>query len=150
MPAFLWKSSCGTIVMINLALLGGMKVPGVLEKIAHYEQLLNGIWSSSTKYLGAFSVKLLVERVVFDVAAEYREIELLKWDEEGISCQELAEALRDRPDFPIDDMFTQFITKYVEILAKLVGSEKAEKILEKIKGELGKGAQDHGEAPDRH
>lgn len=115
-------------------------MPEVTKKITHYEQLLNGIWSSSIKYLGAFSVQLLIERVVFDVAAEYREIELMRWNEKGISCNEIAEALKDRPDFPIDDMFTRFITKYVEILAKLVGSEKAEKILERIKSELGKEA----------
>lgn len=111
-------------------------MPDIIEKIAYYERFLNSIWTSSVKYLGAFSVQLLIERVVFDVSAEYREIELMKWDEKGVSCEEIAKALQKDPSFPVDNMFMAFITKYVEILAKLVGSEKAEKILEKIKGEL--------------
>ncbi|NSW75835.1 MAG: hypothetical protein HPY68_03510 [Candidatus Atribacteria bacterium] len=105
------------------------------EKIARYERFLNEVWSSSVKYLGLFSVQLLMERVVFDVATEYREIELVKWDEKGISCEEVAQVLQEEPNFPVDDMFMKFITKYVEVLAKLIGSEKAERIMEKIKEE---------------
>ncbi|MDK2836618.1 MAG: hypothetical protein PWP21_1395, partial [Thermosediminibacterales bacterium] len=60
------------------------------KKIERYETLLREMWTASEKYLGTFSVKLLVERVVWDLSAEYREIELLHYDEGRISCAEIA------------------------------------------------------------
>ncbi|KUK06506.1 MAG: hypothetical protein XD48_1235, partial [Archaeoglobus fulgidus] len=94
------------------------------KKIEHYEALLQEMCAASEKYLGAFSVKLLVERVGWDLSAEYREIELLHYDEGGISCAEIVASMKENPNLPVDDMFMKFITRYIEILAKLIGSEK--------------------------
>lgn len=97
----------------------------IIEKqIERYETMLREMWTASAKYLGAFSVNLLVERVVWEVSMEYKEIELLQYDENGISCAGIAASLKKNPDSPVDDMFTKFITRYVEILARLLGHEK--------------------------
>jgi len=109
----------------------------VKKKIERYETLLKEIWTASEKYLGTFSVKLLMERVVWDVSAEYREIELLQCNEDRISCAEIAASLKENPNLPVDDMFMKFITRYVEILARLIGCEKTDKIVEKLKEEFG-------------
>ncbi|NLI93928.1 MAG: EAL domain-containing protein [Peptococcaceae bacterium] len=77
----------------------------VKKKIERYETLLKEIWTASEKYLGTFSVKLLMERVVWDVSAEYREIELLQCNEDRISCAEIAASLKENPNLPVDDMF---------------------------------------------
>lgn len=106
------------------------------KRLNYYESAINKIWTSSVKYLGLFSVKLLMERVVFDVSYEYREIELLRWDDDGVSCAEILANLQKNPNLPIDDMFMRFITKYVEILSRLIGRESAEKLLEKVKEEV--------------
>jgi hypothetical protein len=95
------------------------------------------MWAASEKYLGAFSVKLLVERVVWDLSAEYREIELLHYDEGRISCAEMAVSMKENPNLPVDDMFMKFITRYMEILARLIGCEKADKVAKKLKEEFG-------------
>jgi len=107
------------------------------KKIKRFETLLKEIWTMSEKYLGTFSVKLLVERVVWDLSAEYREIELLQYDEGRISCAEIAARTKKNPNLPVDEMFTKFITKYVEILARLVGREKTDKIATKLNEEFG-------------
>ncbi len=107
------------------------------KKIEHYEALLREMCAASEKYLGAFSVKLLVERVGWDLSAEYREIELLHYDEGGISCAEIVASMKENPNLPVDDMFMKFITRYIEILAKLIGSEKTEKVTRKLKEEFG-------------
>lgn len=107
------------------------------KKIERYETLLREMWTVSEKYLGTFSVKLLVERVVWDLSTEYREIELLHFDESGISCTEIAASLKKNPNLPVDDMFMKFITRYVEILARLIGHEKTEKIVNKLNEEFG-------------
>ncbi|MDN5301348.1 MAG: hypothetical protein PWQ60_862 [Thermoanaerobacteraceae bacterium] len=107
------------------------------KKIERYETLLREMWAASEKYLGAFSVKLLVERVVWDISTEYREIELLHYDEGRISCAEMAASMKENPNLPVDDMFMKFITRYVEILARLIGCEKADKIAKKLKEEFG-------------
>ncbi|WP_425057909.1 hypothetical protein SCACP_24760 [Sporomusa carbonis] len=107
------------------------------KRIERFETLLKEIWTASEKYLGTFSVKLLVERAVWDLSAEYREIELLQCDEGGISCAEIAASVKKNPNLPVDEMFTKFITKYVEILARLVGREKTDKIVKKLNEEFG-------------
>ncbi len=108
----------------------------VKKKIERYENLLGEMLVATEKYLGAFSVKLLVERVVWDLSAEYREIELLQYDEGRISCAEIAASIKKNPDLPVDDMFMKFIIRYVEILAKLIGYEKTEKITKKLDEEF--------------
>lgn len=108
----------------------------VEEKIKRYENLLREMWTVSEKYLGTFSVKLLVERVVWDLSAEYKEIELLHYDENGISCTDMATFLKKTPDSPVDEMFMKFITKYVEILSRLIGNENAEKIMKILSEEM--------------
>lgn len=107
------------------------------KKIERYETLLREMWTASEKYLGTFSVKLLVERVVWDLSTEYREIELLHYDEGRISCAEIAVSMKKNPNLPVDDMFMKFITRYVEILARLIGHEKTEKIVNKLNEEFG-------------
>lgn len=110
----------------------------IIEKqIEHYETMLREMWAASAKYLGAFSVNLLVQRVVWEVAMEHKEIELLQYDENGISCAGIAASLKKNPDFPVDDMFTKFITRYVEILARLLGHEKIEIIKKRLNEEFG-------------
>ncbi|RPF49657.1 hypothetical protein EDD75_0477 [Thermodesulfitimonas autotrophica] len=106
------------------------------DRIKHYEALLREMWAASAKYLGAFSVNLLVERVVWEVSLEYKEIELLQYDQNGVSCAKIAARLEENPDLPVEDMFVKFIARYVEILAKLLGHERAEEIRKKL-GQLG-------------
>jgi len=106
------------------------------KNIERYETLLREMWTASEKYLGTFSVKLLVERVVWDLSQEYREIELLHFDESGISCAEIAASMKKNPNLPVDDMFMKFIARYVEILARLIGREKTDKIAKKLKEEF--------------
>jgi len=111
----------------------------IIEKqIERYETLLREMWTASAKYLGTFSVSLLVERVVWEVSLEYREIELLQYDQNGISCARIAASLKKNPDLPVDDMFVKFINRYLEILARLLGHEKTEKIKKRLNEEFGR------------
>ncbi|MEW6064781.1 MAG: hypothetical protein AB1538_06285 [Bacillota bacterium] len=105
------------------------------ERIEHYETLLREIWITSAKYLGMVSVNLLLERVVWEVSLEHKEIELLQYDQNGISCAKIAACLEENSDLPVEDMFMKFITRYVAILAKLLGHERAEEIKNKLKEE---------------
>ncbi|HHV61412.1 MAG TPA: hypothetical protein GXX51_02060 [Firmicutes bacterium] len=108
------------------------------NQIERYETLLREMWTASAKYLGMFSVKLLVERVVWELSLEYREIELLEYDQDGISCARIAASLKKNPDLPVDDMFAKFTTRYLKILARLLGHEKTEKIAKKLNEEFGR------------
>ncbi|AEG14330.1 hypothetical protein Desku_0722 [Desulfofundulus kuznetsovii DSM 6115] len=109
----------------------------IIEKrIGHYETLLREMWTASSKYLGTFSMNLLVERVVWEVSLEYKEIELLQYDQNGISCAKMAARLEENPDLPVEDMFMKFITRYVEILARLLGHERAEEIRKRLDEEF--------------
>ncbi len=104
----------------------------LIEKIKHYEELLVEVLNASQKYLGVISVKLLLERVLWDISQEYKEITLIHYDERGLSIEALAKTLENLPDFPVDEMFKKFFSRYVEILAKLIGKKQAEKIAEQL------------------
>ncbi len=99
-----------------------------METIDRYERLLKKIWENSLKYLGLFPVKLLVERVVWDVAKDYPEAELISWGEDGISLAPLREAMERGEEVALEEMMDAFVARYVEILAKLLGKDKAERI----------------------
>lgn len=108
----------------------------LIQKINYYEKLLKEVLTASEKYLGMVSVKLLVERVVWDLSKEFRDIELLSYDENGISLENFLANQESISDQLIDEMFTKFISHYVEILAKLIGQEQAEKIIKKLSLEM--------------
>ncbi|MCD6156200.1 MAG: hypothetical protein J7J32_04080 [Candidatus Atribacteria bacterium] len=104
----------------------------LIAKIKQYEELLKETLKASEKYLGIISVKLLVERVKWDVSKEYREIEYLQYSEEGLSLQALVDNLKNTSDFPVNEMFKKFLARYVEILAKLVGEKEVKNIVKKL------------------
>ncbi|MBO8128878.1 MAG: hypothetical protein H0Z39_06735 [Peptococcaceae bacterium] len=108
----------------------------VEKQVERYENLLREMWTASAKYLGILSANLLVERVVWEVSMEYQEIELLQYDQNGISCARIAASLEENPDLPVEDMFMKFITRYVAILAKLLGHERTEEIRKRLKEEF--------------
>lgn len=108
----------------------------IKKQIERYETLLREMWAASAKYLGMHSVNLLMERVVWEVSLKYQEIELLQYDENGISCARIAASLEKNPDLPVEDMFMEFITRYVAVLAKLLGHERAVEIKNKLKEEF--------------
>lgn len=104
----------------------------LIAKIKQQEELLTEVLKASEKYLGTISVKLLVERVKWDVSREFREIEYLQYSEEGLSLQALVDHLKDTPDFPVNEMFKKFLARYVEILSKLVGEKEAKNIVKDV------------------
>lgn len=104
----------------------------LIAKIKQQEELLTEVLKASEKYLGTISVKLLVERVKWDVSREFREIEYLQYSEEGLSLQALVDHLKDTPDFPVNEMFKKFLARYVEILSKLVGEKEAKNIVKGV------------------
>jgi len=108
----------------------------LIAKIRHYEALLKEVVKASEKYLGISSVKLLIERVIWDVSQEYKEIELIHYDEGELFVDGLAKALENQPDFPIDEMFKRLFSRYVEVMAKLIGKEQAQKIAEQLSKEV--------------
>ncbi len=110
----------------------------IKKQIERYETLLREMWAASAKYLGMHSANLLMERVVWEVSLEYQEIELLQYDQNGISCARIAASLEKNPDLPVEDMFMKFITRYVAILAKLLGHERTEEIKKRLKKEFTK------------
>ncbi len=110
------------------------KIGALLQK---YERLLGDIWVVSMRYLGFFAVKLLVERVIWDVSKEYPEIGLLVFDENGISFKRVRDELGEAENLPFEKMFDRFITRYVEILAKLIGKDKVEEIERELSEEGG-------------
>lgn len=106
------------------------------DVVVRYERLLKEVWSESTKYLGVLTTNLLVERVVWELSQEYPVMQLLKYGPDGISCAEILagveKAFNDQDTGNLEEMFMSFITRYVSILAKLLGQERAEEIRKKI------------------
>ncbi|MCG0278893.1 MAG: hypothetical protein L5656_10285 [Thermanaeromonas sp.] len=106
------------------------------DVIVRYETLLKEMWSESAKYLGILSTNLLVERVIWELSQEYPAIQLLKYGPEGISCTQILTSV-EKGFNDLEEMFMKFITRYVSILAKLLGHERAEEIRKKIITEFG-------------
>lgn len=104
--------------------------------IVRYETLFKQMWSESAKYLGILSTNLLVERVVWELSQEYPAIQLLKYGPDGISCAPML-ANEEKSFNDLEEMFMSFIARYVSILAKLLGQERAEEIRKKIITESG-------------
>ncbi len=104
--------------------------------IVRYETLLKEMWSESAKYLGTLSTNLLVERVVWELSQEYPAVRLLKYGPEGISCAPM-QVNEEKSFNDLEEMFMRFVTRYVSILAKLLGHERAEEIRKKIITEFG-------------
>jgi len=104
--------------------------------IVRYETLLKEMWAESAKYLGALSTNLLVERVVWELSQEYPAVQLLKYGSDGISCDPML-ANEEKSFNDLEEMFMKFVTRYVSILAKLLGHERAEEIRKKIITEFG-------------
>ncbi|GAV22875.1 hypothetical protein [Carboxydothermus pertinax] len=53
----------------------------------------------ASKYLGVFTVKLLVERVIYDLSGEMPEIEILECDEAGFNFEKIRKFIKDNPEF---------------------------------------------------
>ncbi len=104
--------------------------------IVRYETLLKEMWSESAKYLGILSTNLLVERVVWELSQDYPAVQLLEYGPDGISCSQISASVENGAS-DLEEMFMRFITRYVSILAKLLGHERAEEIRKKITAELG-------------
>lgn len=102
------------------------------EKVKRYEKLINEMVNVSEKYLGSFSVRLLFERIIWELSMEYKEMEMIHYGENGVVLEGIMDSLKLNTDIPIDDMFGALISKYVEILAKLIGRESVEKIKKMI------------------
>ncbi len=97
-----------------------------------YEQILSGIWEETAKYLGVFTVKLLVDRVIYDLSPELPEVEILECDETGFDFEKIRKFLRDNPDFDFGELVSKFTTKYVGIIAKLVDPKTLQNLKEKL------------------
>ncbi|NYE57304.1 hypothetical protein [Carboxydothermus ferrireducens] len=99
-----------------------------------YEQILSGIWEEALKYLGVFTVKLLVDRVIYDLSAEAPEVEILECDEAGFNFEKIRRFIEDNPEFNFGELVAKFTAKFVGIIAKLVDQDTLQNLKEKLEG----------------
>jgi DNA-directed RNA polymerase subunit F len=96
--------------------------------IVIYNDLFLKTWHNMVSIVGIHTVKVLVQRSLWQTRQNYAEAELIQVTEEGIYFEELRELDPEK----LKEMLEDFFSSLINILTRLVGEEISQKLAEGI------------------
>ena len=101
-----------------------MERPMQLSKtIALHEEWLVSLWERLVTRLGIHTVRVLLDRAIWQTAQRHPDLALLHHDETGLSFGALERRLATRPQEEIEAAFNDLSAELLLILARLLGPE---------------------------
>lgn len=110
-------------------------------RLAPYEARLNGLWDKMVRAIGIHTVNVLMERAIFQASQEHPELALIERTDQGLQYGALEAAFKDRPEQEVADAFSDLTSELLLILARLLGTEMAERLAAELEPQVAREAE---------
>ena len=101
------------------------------NRLALYEERLVSLWERLVMTLGIHTVRVLLDRAIWQTAQRHPDIALIHHDA-GLTFDALEKSYATRPDEEIEAAFTDLVAEMLLILARLLGREMAQRLAEDL------------------
>ena len=101
------------------------------NRLALYEERLVSLWERLVTTLGIHTVRVLLDRAIWQTAQRHPEIALIHHNS-GLSFDALEKSYATRPEEEIEAAFTDLVAEMMLILARLLGREMAQRLAEDL------------------
>jgi hypothetical protein len=101
------------------------------NRLALYEERLVSLWERLVTTLGIHTVRVLLDRAIWQTAQCHPEIALIHHDS-GFTFDALEKSYATRPEEEIEAAFTDLVAEMLLILARLLGREMAQRLAEDL------------------
>ena len=102
------------------------------DRLALYEQRLVSLWERLVTTLGIHTVRVLLDRAIWQAAQRHPEIALIHHDDAGLSFDALETSYATRPQEEIEAAFNDLIAGMLLILARLLGREMTQRLADEL------------------
>ena len=102
------------------------------NRTALYEDRLVALWERLVTTLGIHTVRVLLDRAIWQTAQRHPEIALIHHDEAGLSFEDLEKSYATRPQQEIEAAFDDLSAELQLILARLLGAEMTQRLAEAL------------------
>ena len=96
------------------------------KRLALYEEKLALLWERLVTRLGIHTVRVLLNRAIWQTAQRHPDIALLQHDDGGLSFKALEQSYATRPQEEIKAAFNDLFAEILLILSGLLGRETAQ------------------------
>jgi len=101
------------------------------NRLALYEERLVSLWERLVTTLGIHTVRVLLDRAIWQTAQRHPAIALIHHDS-GLTFDALEKTYATRPEEEIEAAFTDLVAEMLLILARLLGREMAQRLAEDL------------------
>ena len=101
------------------------------NRLGLYEERLVSLWERLVMTLGIHTVRVLLDRAIWQTAQRHPEIALIHHDS-SLTFDALEKSYATRPDEEIEAAFTDLVAEMLLILARLLGREMAQRLAEDL------------------
>ena len=101
------------------------------NRLALYEERLVSLRERLVTTLGIHTVRVLLDRAIWQTAQRHPEIALIHHDS-GLSFDALEKSYATRPEEEIEVAFTDLVAEMMLILARLLGREMAQRLADDL------------------
>jgi hypothetical protein len=101
------------------------------NRLALYEERLVSLWERLVTTLGIHTVRVLLDRAIWQTAQRHPEIALIHHNG-GLTFDALEKTYATRPEEEIEAAFTDLVAEMLLILARLLGREMAQRLAEDL------------------
>ena len=102
------------------------------NRLALYEERLVSLWERLVTTLGIHTVRVLLDRALWQTAQRHPDLALLHHDETGLSFGALEQSYATRPQEEIEAAFNDLSAELLLILARLLGKEAAQRLVREV------------------
>ena len=95
------------------------------NRLALHEARLVALWERLVRTLGIHTVRVLLDRALWQTAQRHPDLALLHHDETGLNFGALEQSYATRPQEEIEAAFDDLSAELLLILARLLGRENA-------------------------
>jgi hypothetical protein len=104
------------------------------NRLALHEARLVALWDRLVRTLGIHTVRVLLNRALWQTAQRHPDMALLHHDDAGLSFEALEQRYATRPQEEIDAAFNDLSAELLLILARLLGGEVAQRLADEREG----------------
>ena len=98
------------------------------DTIAVYEESLVSLWERLVTTLGIYTVRVLLDRAIWQTAQRHPNIALLQHDDGGLTFEALETRYATRPQREIEAAFSDLTAELLLIVDRLLGREMAQQL----------------------
>jgi hypothetical protein len=102
------------------------------NRLALHEARLVALWERLVRTLGIHTVRVLLDRALWQAAQRHPDLALLHHDEAGLRFEALEQSYATRAQEEIEAAFTDLSAELLLVLARLLGKEVAQRLIREV------------------